>query len=126
MAVISELVKQVFCNAPSGILCRMRLMQQRKATRSPRAKAPTDSRKGSPVALSILGCALALMGIAGAGMNVAHGQMPWPADFFTNAEVLEAILRTFVTAVLGVCLMVVLHDPASDQARVRTDDSRKH
>jgi hypothetical protein len=88
MAVISELVKQVFCNAPSGILCPMRLMQQRKPTRSPRAKAPTAARRGSPVALNILGYSLALMGVAGAGMNLAHGQTPWPADFFTNAEFL--------------------------------------
>ncbi len=100
----------------------MRLMQQRKATRSARLV----SRHGSPVALSILGYSLALMGAAGAGMNLAHGRVPWPDDFFANPEFLEAILRTFVTAVLGVCLIVVLHEPASDQARARTEDPRKH
>jgi ABC-type Fe3+ transport system permease subunit len=83
------------------------------------------SRRGSPVALNVLGSVLALMGAAGAGFNLAHGRVPWPTDFFANPEFLEAILRTFVTAVLGVCLIVVLHDPASDQARVRTDDPRK-
>jgi hypothetical protein len=62
---------------------------------------------------------------AGAAMNLAHGRVPWPADFFVTQEFLEVMLRTFVTAVLGACLIVVLHEPAPDQKRVRTDESKK-
>jgi hypothetical protein len=124
-AVISKPLKQVFRNASSGILDRMRLMQHRKPARSTRAEAPGAARRGSPVALSVLGGALALMGVVGAGMNLAHAGIPWPTEFLASDGFLEAVLRTFVTAVLGACLIVVLYEPASDQARVRTDDPEK-
>lgn len=101
----------------------MRLMQG-KPGHPPRAISPLEPLKGSPIAPNILGFALALACAAGAAMNLAHGRVPWPPDFFIAPDHLEAIIRTLVTALLGAALIVVLREPKLEVQRVRKDDPR--